>query len=860
MIARFHVLSFYELFEQPKDIFDPVQNMEKLSQTLTTLRHIYTDNRNAGFPLKMPNEAELESYRLLIELDKKFPTIFDGLPKDVQDSTFVQFAVAIYNALKDDNYVRFFQLARTANYLHSCLMMLHFNKIRARAIQIMSRSYRQYPLITFTNLLGFENVDHTADFVAFYGIAVNIKQQEIKFADSSLIVPDMAYPNVQPITLFADRRPATVKAAITKPPHRSRVQAAVTLGSSASAATFAAPAPSFRKTTSATPPSVHAQTRNLGSTSAHVSPPKLSPSLSQSRKTIDLTAPPLTSGSSRSGLHSPAKSSSVSLTPFTTMFGEPAFAPPYLPSSTTLPIDQQKHQPSAFISSSSPASTYPASATFSHSTSSSAFAGSTSVPQLPKPLSRSSSIVKDVVIPVALPSPRRQAPSTFQPFQPLPANIQHSAAPMQQQQQPQQSTAPVAAARVVFPTQFRLPIQQQAMQQFEAEEAAREQQVRETNAQQLLRDAATYYASQLSRKCLRLWYVAYLRARAAKQKLALKQRYWNQMIRNFRLRKWMHIWYTTWYTNYSLQARKQQMVDIFQSNTIGSSLIASGLIQPLQRLRLLGIAPALAAPPSPTREEHDEDNQHMYDEKDNVEQAHEDDFYDGEEEQDYDGFDEQQSEADDNENENENEFNEEPDDDFTFSGTRSSFQLNQNPSTFASPTQTLSTPATNFPTIFPASTPAVYTSVFYNTTPLTSGKKRSHAHLDEEDPNPSASANNLKQKAFSLLMNGASKSSAFGNGHHLNDIDEEHKEAPSEPILPSPDRRLSFISPFKQARTSGYTGAISTSSTIQQYHDTLAQDEVHLQATLEEQIAAERDKNMQIEMLLTQLERTVLKR
>ena len=71
-MARFHVLAFDELRDESSDNFDPIQNMEKLSQTLTSLRHLYRDNMLSSQPFPTPNQAEMHSYLLFNILIRTF--------------------------------------------------------------------------------------------------------------------------------------------------------------------------------------------------------------------------------------------------------------------------------------------------------------------------------------------------------------------------------------------------------------------------------------------------------------------------------------------------------------------------------------------------------------------------------------------------------------------------------------------------------------------------------------------------------------------------------------------------------------------------------------------------------------------
>lgn len=186
-MVRFHVLTMFELGDVANiEKFDPTPNMEKLSQTLTSLRHMFHDNYTnpTGAPFPTPNEAEMHSYRLLIDLDRRFATLYEELDKfdpAVKASPIVQFCVQVYNAYRENNYARFFSLARAAPYCHAVLLGLHFNRVRARALEVMSHAYKSYPFGELVEGLAFENDKHARDFLAFHGVETDPTAQTVVF-------------------------------------------------------------------------------------------------------------------------------------------------------------------------------------------------------------------------------------------------------------------------------------------------------------------------------------------------------------------------------------------------------------------------------------------------------------------------------------------------------------------------------------------------------------------------------------------------------------------------------------------------------------------------------------------------------
>ena len=52
--------------------------------------------------------------------------------------------VQVWEAVKADDWYRFFKAVREATYLQSCVLHLYFNSIRQRALQIMNRAFKYY--------------------------------------------------------------------------------------------------------------------------------------------------------------------------------------------------------------------------------------------------------------------------------------------------------------------------------------------------------------------------------------------------------------------------------------------------------------------------------------------------------------------------------------------------------------------------------------------------------------------------------------------------------------------------------------------------------------------------------------------
>lgn len=70
------------------------------------------------------------------------------LRPEVRQSPEIAFAVSIYSALNDKNYIRFFRLVKQTNFLNACILHRYFNQIRYEALKIILRSYCPKQLVT----------------------------------------------------------------------------------------------------------------------------------------------------------------------------------------------------------------------------------------------------------------------------------------------------------------------------------------------------------------------------------------------------------------------------------------------------------------------------------------------------------------------------------------------------------------------------------------------------------------------------------------------------------------------------------------------------------------------------------------
>jgi hypothetical protein len=231
-MARFHIISFAELLEEPRETFDPIQNYEKLSQTLTSLRHYYRDN-SANYQtvryFPTPNEAEMQSYYLFIHFSKNFLQTYNQTKESLKTDPLIQFALQVYSAYRDGEYATFFKLFRQANYYHACLMLFHINSVRMKALQVISNCYLQYPLAQFTQSLAFDNTQQVLQFLNYHSIKLSPPNSpDIIFKSNKLkqtfVQPAQPIAPQRPHKLLSSKKPRSIKSACVNAADASRYE------------------------------------------------------------------------------------------------------------------------------------------------------------------------------------------------------------------------------------------------------------------------------------------------------------------------------------------------------------------------------------------------------------------------------------------------------------------------------------------------------------------------------------------------------------------------------------------------------------------------------------------------------------
>ena len=178
-MARFHTTAMDVLRTEPTETFDPIQNMEKLTQTLTSLRLLYRDNSASAQPFPVPSEAEMQGCLLFTTFNRNFFSTYTSLSPALQASAPVQFALSCYNAMRENNYALFFSLLRRASYLQLCLCLPFVGRVRERALHTICRAYQRFSVAAITKLLAMDDESQTVAMLAWYGVAVEAGADEI---------------------------------------------------------------------------------------------------------------------------------------------------------------------------------------------------------------------------------------------------------------------------------------------------------------------------------------------------------------------------------------------------------------------------------------------------------------------------------------------------------------------------------------------------------------------------------------------------------------------------------------------------------------------------------------------------------
>ncbi|XP_060803224.1 uncharacterized protein LOC106137030 isoform X2 [Amyelois transitella] len=220
MCARFHAHCAARLADLEHTQFDQKLNTDNLTKCLQTLKHMYAD---VG-PEEKPREAEFRGYIALLNLgDANFWWEIKQLPIEIQKSDAIVFAIKVFNAIDNNNYVRFFRLVNEkATYLQACILLRYFNDVRARALARIVKAYAprggsRFPAEDLMNALAFESVENMKSFINHYGLRfAKVDDMELTvILDRNQFIEDSdPYPTARAINLIESKRNSSVAVVI----------------------------------------------------------------------------------------------------------------------------------------------------------------------------------------------------------------------------------------------------------------------------------------------------------------------------------------------------------------------------------------------------------------------------------------------------------------------------------------------------------------------------------------------------------------------------------------------------------------------------------------------------------------------
>lgn len=204
-IARFLILSCVEGVGQ--EDFDSKLNADRIKDILVTcLHHSYRERKELG--LSNQNEAEFVAYSILYNLRSPIEVqmwIRDISP-DLYTHPYIKYAISAFIAFNTNNFVKYFEIAREAPYLISCLMYLYFDSMRTDALRALKKAVRDIDLEYLIKILWFSDQEEALEYL--YERGVSLKQQdstwEINFQETQ-IQTDSYKPSAAPKNILSKR-------------------------------------------------------------------------------------------------------------------------------------------------------------------------------------------------------------------------------------------------------------------------------------------------------------------------------------------------------------------------------------------------------------------------------------------------------------------------------------------------------------------------------------------------------------------------------------------------------------------------------------------------------------------------------
>ena len=213
-MVRYTILAEHELCEETASATNPDGhnshlNVEQLTKTLTSLRHMYDDHADRGQQLSVDSEAEMYCYQLLLRIDshgryavQRSEMLNDlrGVRPEVLKHRDVQFALECHRAYHGNNVAGFFRLVNKATYLQACCLHKFFNSMRGKALEVMNSTYGKFvmPITEIARLLHTDDIE-TEALCIHHGLNVSRgkdggKPPAVIMRESSYISPADEFP------------------------------------------------------------------------------------------------------------------------------------------------------------------------------------------------------------------------------------------------------------------------------------------------------------------------------------------------------------------------------------------------------------------------------------------------------------------------------------------------------------------------------------------------------------------------------------------------------------------------------------------------------------------------------------------
>ena len=213
-MVRYTILAEHELCEETASATNPDGhnshlNVEQLTKTLTSLRHMYDDNAAKGTHFSLDAEAEMYCYQLLLRIDshgryavQRSEMLNDlrGVRGAVLKHRDVQFALQCHRAYHSNNLTGFFRLVKQATFLQSCCLHKFFNSMRSKALEVMNSTYGRFmmPISEIGRLMNTDEMEAEA-LCIHHGLKVSRgkdgdKPPAVMMRESSYISPADEFP------------------------------------------------------------------------------------------------------------------------------------------------------------------------------------------------------------------------------------------------------------------------------------------------------------------------------------------------------------------------------------------------------------------------------------------------------------------------------------------------------------------------------------------------------------------------------------------------------------------------------------------------------------------------------------------